>query len=305
MLLLFLLLFAVLRPKIHEIKTLAFSELPKEPIQTTTLQSQLEIPCQERLLPIGQHNKDISQFVDKVKQALGLNMQIQKVEVPRPNDQLKKDDHHQSSSYSPRKLIKQVALESPPHQSDYDSTTLYRGLRMENQSKDIALNHRQRMRKAGPFTMGPFVIRDPRKPGAWLSPQLSPKPEGIEMKQSSFRIGDECVNERCSECGTVKEEYSDEELGLCIVALGTFIHREPALAAPMLPDILSIVSKVGTHAMYPWQSENNIHLPGGAVSVAHQFLRCVLHQLAPNGIFTQMFQTHASSTYKITSTCLN
>lgn len=46
--------------------------------------------------------------------------------------------------------------------------------------------------------------------------------------------------------------------------------------------------------MYPWQNESNIHLPGGAVSVAHQFLRCVLHQLAPNGIFTQMFQTHAT-----------
>lgn len=142
--------------------------------------------------------------------------------------------------------------------------------------------------------MGPFVVRDPRKPGAWFSPQLSPKLEGSEIKQSSFRIGDECVNERCSECGTIKEEYSDEELGLCIVALGTFIHREPALAAPMLPDILSIVAKVATYASYPWQSENNIHLPGGAVSVAHQFLRCVLHQLAPNGIFTQMFQTRAS-----------
>lgn len=44
--------------------------------------------------------------------------------------------------------------------------------------------------------------------------------------------------------------------------------------------------------MYPWQSETNMHLPGGAISVAHQFLRCVLHQLAPNGIFMQMFQTH-------------
>lgn len=50
--------------------------------------------------------------------------------------------------------------------------------------------------------------------------------------------------------------------------------------------------------MYPWQSESNIHLPGGAVSVAHQFLRCVLHQLAPNGIFTQMFQTNTSGIKK-------
>lgn len=48
---------------------------------------------------------------------------------------------------------------------------------------------------------------------------------------------------RCGECGALKEEYSDEELGLCIVILATFIHREPALAAPLLPEILSIVAK--------------------------------------------------------------
>lgn len=51
--------------------------------------------------------------------------------------------------------------------------------------------------------------------------------------------------------------------------------------------------------MYPWQSESNIHLPGGAISVAHQFLRCVLHQLAPNGIFTQMFQTNAPEKVRV------
>lgn len=41
----------------------------------------------------------------------------------------------------------------------------------------------------------------------------------------------------------MKEEYSDEELGLCVVILGTFIHREPSLAASLLPDILTIVAK--------------------------------------------------------------
>lgn len=46
--------------------------------------------------------------------------------------------------------------------------------------------------------------------------------------------------------------------------------------------------------MYPWQVETNVHLPGGATSVAHQFLRCILHQLAPNGVFIQMFQTQAT-----------
>lgn len=47
-------------------------------------------------------------------------------------------------------------------------------------------------------------------------------------------------------------------------------------------------------ATYPWQCESNMYLPGGAISVAHQFIRCVLHQLAPNGVFVQMFHTRVA-----------
>lgn len=32
-------------------------------------------------------------------------------------------------------------------------------------------------------------------------------------------------------------------------------------------------------------------IPGNAAGVAKQFLRCVFHQLAPNGIFPQLFQS--------------
>ncbi|CAL1284324.1 unnamed protein product [Larinioides sclopetarius] len=111
--------------------------------------------------------------------------------------------------------------------------------------------------------------------------------------QSSYpRMGDDMVIERCTECGAVIEEYSDEEIGLCIVILSTFVHREPAMAAPLLPKMLRIVARVASSPKYPWQGECNIHLPGGSVSVARQFLRCTLHQLAPNGIFVQIFQSH-------------
>ncbi|KAF8766719.1 Protein unc-79 like protein [Argiope bruennichi] len=111
--------------------------------------------------------------------------------------------------------------------------------------------------------------------------------------QSSYpRIGDDMVIERCTECGAVIEEYSDEEIGLCIVILSTFVHREPAMAAPLLPKMLRIVARIASSPKYPWQGECNIHLPGGSVSVARQFLRCTLHQLAPNGIFVQIFQSH-------------
>ena len=32
-------------------------------------------------------------------------------------------------------------------------------------------------------------------------------------------------------------------------------------------------------------------IPANSVSVARQFLRCALHQLAPNGIFAQLFMS--------------
>lgn len=216
----------------------------------------MEIPNQERLLPIGQHTKDISQLVDKVRQALGINAQISKTDTKKAEKSYNTKDEH-VQSHSPRRLIKQVALESPPHQNDFDDNYGHfpKTMKLDNHRKgndrfsypsfpgEPIVNQRQRMRKAGPFTMGSYSAYDPRRPGAWFSPQLSPKLEGIDLKHSSFRIGDECVNERCSECGTVKEAYSDEEIGLCIVTLGTFIHREPVLAAPLLPDILSIVAR--------------------------------------------------------------
>ncbi|KAL3290395.1 hypothetical protein HHI36_023736 [Cryptolaemus montrouzieri] len=262
---------------------------------TQALESQLEIPSQERLLPIGQHSKDISQLVEKVRQALDLNPLSTKADTTNK----KYSDQDQSFiPHSPRRLIKQVALESPPNQNEQDDNErLYKTNRLDQ--RDNLSNQRQRMRKVGPFAMGSYTLCNPRKPGSWLSPQLSPGVESQDLKRSSSRIGDEYVSERCPECGAVREEYSDEEIGLCIVILGTFIHREPSLAAPLLPDILSIVARMATNPLFPWQSESNIHLPGGAISVAHQFLRCVLHQLAPNGIFLQMFQTKATETLRI------
>lgn len=56
-------------------------------------------------------------------------------------------------------------------------------------------------------------------------------------------MGDYTIVERCSDCGAHIEEYTDEEIGILIVILGTFIHREPAMAAPFLPEILTMTSR--------------------------------------------------------------
>ena len=51
------------------------------------------------------------------------------------------------------------------------------------------------------------------------------------------------VIDRCPTCNVVLESYDDETISLCIVCLATFIHREPALAAPLLLDMLHAVSR--------------------------------------------------------------
>ncbi|KAK8719401.1 hypothetical protein OTU49_014058 [Cherax quadricarinatus] len=96
---------------------------------------------------------------------------------------------------------------------------------------------------------------------------------------------------RCMECGEVLEEFSNDDLGLCIIILSTFVYRQPGLAAPLLPRMLKTVARVSGSEIFSWQFESSVHLPGSATSIGRQFLRCVLHQLAPNQIFNQIFFT--------------
>lgn len=102
------------------------------------LESQLEIPSQERLLPIGQHTKDISQLVDKVRQALGINAQLVKADNKKVDKHVCSEQPQPTSSqyHSPRRLIKQVALESPPNQFEPEENGhFFKTIKMENQSK--------------------------------------------------------------------------------------------------------------------------------------------------------------------------
>lgn len=45
-------------------------------------------------------------------------------------------------------------------------------------------------------------------------------------------------------------------------------------------------------ATYVCFDHSSMLIPGNAAGVAKQFLRCVLHQLAPNGILPQLFQSN-------------
>ncbi|KAJ8399183.1 hypothetical protein AAFF_G00415620 [Aldrovandia affinis] len=99
------------------------------------------------------------------------------------------------------------------------------------------------------------------------------------------------MTDRCRDCGAVLEEYDEETLGLAVVVLSMFIHLSPDLAAPLLLDIMQCVGRLASTANFSGQAESTL-IPGNAAGVAKQFLRCVFHQLAPNGILPQLFQSN-------------
>ncbi|KAJ7990743.1 hypothetical protein DPEC_G00290080 [Dallia pectoralis] len=99
------------------------------------------------------------------------------------------------------------------------------------------------------------------------------------------------MTDRCRDCGAVLEEYDEETLGLAVVVLSMFIHLSPDLAAPLLLDIMQSVGRLASSGNVSGQAESML-IPGNAAGVAKQFLRCVFHQLAPNGILPQLFQSN-------------
>ena len=71
---------------------------------------------------------------------------------------------------------------------------------------------------------------------------LLSKPTNKKPSQPN-RNSETTVVERCPDCSAVLEQYDDETIGLCIVVLATYIHREPSLATPVLLESLIAVSR--------------------------------------------------------------
>ncbi|CAH8478323.1 unnamed protein product [Schistosoma turkestanicum] len=100
------------------------------------------------------------------------------------------------------------------------------------------------------------------------------------------------TTERCPWCQCILDHYDENTIGLGILCLSTFVHREPSLAAPYLRDMLLVIARLANAYFYSWQPElPHVISPGNVASIAHQFLRCTMYNLAPNGLFTQLFQT--------------
>lgn len=96
--------------------------------------------------------------------------------------------------------------------------------------------------------------------------QENPLPSSIQPKSDLPGRSNESTNsdiqlqqfELCSCCGMPIEKFDEHELGLCIVALATFVHRNPTLAAPLLPQILKLASRYALRCVFPWQMERQV-----------------------------------------------
>ncbi|XP_008819923.1 protein unc-79 homolog isoform X10 [Nannospalax galili] len=134
----------------------------------------------------------------------------------------------------------------------------------------------------------PLGIRGATKSSLLSAPSIAsmfvPVPEEFTDEQPTV------MTDKCHDCGATLEEYDEETLGLAIVVLSTFIHLSPDLAAPLLLDIMQSVGRLASSTTFSNQAESMM-VPGNAAGVAKQFLRCIFHQLAPNGIFPQLFQS--------------
>ncbi|CAB4014192.1 Hypothetical predicted protein, partial [Paramuricea clavata] len=97
--------------------------------------------------------------------------------------------------------------------------------------------------------------------------------------------------EFCSGCGLRLEQFDEETINMCIIVLSTFVHRYPVVSTPWLLKILLCVGRKVIEPVYHWQVKSNTITPLSSVEIAKQFLRCVLVQFAPNGLFPELFRT--------------
>ncbi|KAI6239067.1 Uncoordinated protein 79 [Aphelenchoides fujianensis] len=81
-----------------------------------------------------------------------------------------------------------------------------------------------------------------------------------------------------------------ETISMCLIVLSTFLHRESAMAAPVLFRIFKTVANYINYPVFPW-NEANVFVPGNSQSVAKQLFRVIIHQLSSSGIALQLFDS--------------
>ena len=71
----------------------------------------------------------------------------------------------------------------------------------------------------------------------------SEEPDPRQKQGSCSRSTDNLLVDQCPSCSTPLECYDEETVSTAIVCLATFIHREPVMAASLLPNMFLCVSR--------------------------------------------------------------
>ncbi|KRX27003.1 Uncoordinated protein 79 [Trichinella nelsoni] len=139
-----------------------------------------------------------------------------------------------------------------------------------------------------------------------VSPILQQHQVAKPVFLGQMRLSDSVIQARCFHCNAILEICDEDTISLGIVCLSTFVHRDPSMAAPQLLSMLTAVSKIAAHTFHPWQARTNIFVPSNCRSVARQFIRIVLHQLAPNRLFLSLFESEIEDElfFKTVALCL-
>ncbi|XGW22675.1 hypothetical protein V3C99_005131 [Haemonchus contortus] len=146
-----------------------------------------------------------------------------------------------------------------------------------------------------PESLTVTTIQEHEGEGAMHPTIVEPRPmrrsEAIRRKEPrKQRKPVENVELRCDHCNESLTSFDEETISLCLIAVETFLHREPVMAAPILFSLLHTVTRLIDHPIYPWH-DSDMFVPGNCRSVAKQMLRVTLHQLSSSGICMQLFDT--------------
>ncbi|WKY02896.1 hypothetical protein Q1695_016301 [Nippostrongylus brasiliensis] len=149
----------------------------------------------------------------------------------------------------------------------------------------------------GEMTLHPTIVE----------PRMRKRSDAVRRKdQRKPRKPTTNVELRCDHCNESLTSFDEETISLCLIAVETFLHREPVMAAPILFSLLHTVTRLIDHPIYPWH-DSEMFVPGNCRSVAKQMLRVTLHQLSSSGICLQLFDTplpRTDSFWKIVSISL-
>uniref|UniRef100_A0A7E4W212 Protein unc-79 homolog n=1 Tax=Panagrellus redivivus TaxID=6233 RepID=A0A7E4W212_PANRE len=104
------------------------------------------------------------------------------------------------------------------------------------------------------------------------------------------QVRGEYVRLTCGFCNDALETFDEETISLSLICLSTFVHREPAMAAPLLFRIITSVARFVDSAQFPWH-DYSIFVPGNSRSAAKQLLRVTLHQMSACSIALQLFDS--------------